>query len=42
MSQIKNPYLVGNFAPVTREVTAFDLKVTGEIPKELEGRRKRA
>ena len=31
-------YLSGNFAPVQEEVTAFDLKVTGEIPKELSGR----
>ncbi len=35
---IENPYLSGNFAPVKEEVTAFDLKVTGEIPRELEGR----
>jgi carotenoid cleavage dioxygenase len=34
----KNPYLSGNFAPVEEELTAFDLDVTGEIPKELEGR----
>ena len=33
-----NPYLEGNFAPVTEEVTAFDLRVTGEIPRELSGR----
>lgn len=33
-----NPYLAGNLAPVEREVTAFDLPVTGEIPAELEGR----
>ena len=33
-----NPYLAGNMAPVTDEVTAFDLEVTGEIPVELEGR----
>jgi carotenoid cleavage dioxygenase len=31
-------YLTGNFAPVTEEVTAFDLPVTGTIPPELEGR----
>jgi len=24
----ENPYLAGNFAPVTEEVTAFDLPVT--------------
>jgi carotenoid cleavage dioxygenase len=33
-----NPYLSGNFAPVADEVTAFDLRVTGEIPRELRGR----
>ena len=33
-----NPYLVGNFAPVTEEVTAFDLPVEGTIPPELRGR----
>jgi carotenoid cleavage dioxygenase len=33
-----SPYLEGNFAPVTEEVTAFDLRVTGEIPRELDGR----
>lgn len=33
-----NPYLVGNYAPVIEEVTAFDLEVIGELPEELEGR----
>ena len=35
-----NPYLEGNYAPVTREVTAEagDLKVTGHVPEELNGR----
>ena len=33
-----NSYLVGNFAPVTVETTAFDLPVTGTIPRELDGR----
>ena len=33
-----NPYLMGNFAPVLTETTAFDLPVEGEIPLELEGR----
>ena len=32
-----NPYLAGNFAPVADEVTAFDLPVTGTIPRELAG-----
>ena len=31
-------YLAGNYAPVTEEVTAFDLPVTGELPAELSGR----
>lgn len=33
-----NPYLSGNFAPVADEITATDLAVTGEIPRELNGR----
>lgn len=32
------PYMAGNYAPVTDEVTATDLPVIGEIPEELEGR----
>ena len=28
----------GGFAPVTEEITAFDLPVTGRIPSELNGR----
>jgi carotenoid cleavage dioxygenase-like enzyme len=32
------PYLDGNFAPVTEEVTSLDLAVTGTIPPELVGR----
>lgn len=39
MTTIENPYLQqGNFAPVTEEVTAFDLPVTGSLPAELDGR----
>jgi carotenoid cleavage dioxygenase-like enzyme len=34
----ENPYLRGNFAPVTEEVSAFDLPVSGCIPPDLEGR----
>jgi carotenoid cleavage dioxygenase len=34
----ENPYLSGNFAPVEGELTAFDLPVTGQIPRELAGR----
>src|SRR5215470_11736216 len=33
-----NAYLSGNFAPMTSETTAFDLKVRGRIPEELRGR----
>lgn len=33
-----NMYLEGNYAPVTDEVTAFDLPVIGELPNELNGR----
>jgi len=33
-----NPYLIGNYAPVAEEVTAFDLSVIGELPTELNGR----
>lgn len=33
-----NPYLAGNFAPVEDQLTALDLEVTGEIPRELNGR----
>ncbi|HEY2814466.1 MAG TPA: carotenoid oxygenase family protein [Acidimicrobiales bacterium] len=33
-----NRYLEGNYAPVTQEVTATDLPVTGNLPDWLEGR----
>src|SRR5215204_3222615 len=32
-----NPYLAGNYGPVTEEVTATDLEVTGTLPVELDG-----
>ncbi|MFJ1923838.1 MULTISPECIES: carotenoid oxygenase family protein [unclassified Streptomyces] len=32
------PFLEGAFAPVAEEQTAFDLPVTGRIPRELNGR----
>jgi carotenoid cleavage oxygenase len=35
---IENQYLSGNFGPVTQEVTAFDLPITGSLPPELDGR----
>lgn len=34
----ENPFLSGNFGPVEGEHTDIDLKVTGEVPRELEGR----
>jgi carotenoid cleavage dioxygenase len=34
----ENQFLSGNFAPVTEELTSFDLDVAGEIPKQLAGR----
>jgi carotenoid cleavage dioxygenase-like enzyme len=35
----RNPFwLTGNYAPVKDETTAYDLKVTGSIPPELDGR----
>ena len=33
-----NPYLAGNFAPLDDEISADELSVTGEIPRELSGR----
>ena len=33
-----NPYLNGNYAPVSEEITALDLDVTGTIPDYLDGR----
>lgn len=32
-----NPYLLGVFAPVRTEITADDLQVIGEIPRDLNG-----
>ena len=32
-----NPHLQGNNAPVYEEITADDLEVIGEIPKDLNG-----
>ncbi|MGA7054635.1 MAG: carotenoid oxygenase family protein [Mycobacterium sp.] len=34
----QNPYLSGFLAPVSAEVTATDLEVTGHIPEHLDGR----
>src|ERR1700731_617724 len=33
----ENPFLRGIFAPISTEITADDLKVIGEIPKDLDG-----
>ena len=33
----QNPFLSGPFAPVEQEITAFDLPVTGTLPRELSG-----
>lgn len=33
----ENPYLLGIYAPVREEITAGDLRVDGEIPKDLNG-----
>jgi carotenoid cleavage dioxygenase len=35
---VVNPYLVGNYAPVTTEETVTDLPVTGTLPSVLNGR----
>lgn len=33
-----SPYVTDNYAPVAKELTATDLEVIGELPKQLEGR----
>ncbi len=35
---MSNPFLEQNLAPVTEELTAYDLKVTGQLPEQLTGR----
>ncbi len=37
-NEFGNPFLEGNLAPVTEETTVFDLKITGTLPPELDGR----
>ncbi|NEQ38261.1 MAG: 9-cis-epoxycarotenoid dioxygenase [Okeania sp. SIO3I5] len=32
-----NPYLMGNFAPVSKEITADNLEIKGELPRDLSG-----
>ncbi len=34
---LKNPYLEGLYSPVDQEISASDLKVIGEIPRDLRG-----
>jgi carotenoid cleavage dioxygenase len=34
----RSPFLQGPYAPVTEEITAFDLPVTGRLPAGLDGR----
>ncbi len=38
VQSLGNRYLSGNYRPVTEEVTAVDLPMTGTLPTELEGR----
>jgi carotenoid cleavage dioxygenase len=35
--ETQNPYIMGAFGPVDREIVAHDLKVIGEIPKDIHG-----
>ncbi len=35
---VRSRFLEGSFGPVTEEITAFDLPVTGSVPAELNGR----
>jgi carotenoid cleavage dioxygenase len=37
MTTTTPPHLLGNYAPVTDELTAYDLPVTGSVPPELTG-----
>ena len=37
ISTKKNYYLQGNYAPVNNIISETDLKVTGQIPKDLSG-----
>jgi len=36
-TSVTNPFLLGNFAPVSKEITAEKLTVIGELPPELKG-----
>jgi carotenoid cleavage dioxygenase len=33
----ENPFLAGIYAPISTEITADDLTVIGEIPRDLDG-----
>ena len=35
--EARSPYLEGNYAPVQTEITASDLKVSGQLPQDLAG-----
>jgi carotenoid cleavage oxygenase len=37
MTLTDNPFLMGNYGPVDREVTTGDLPVDGQLPRELDG-----
>ena len=37
MKSSANPFLSGNLAPVTEEVTETNLRVTGTLPRQLDG-----
>ena len=32
-----NPYLMSNFAPVSKEITTNNLEIKGELPRDLSG-----
>ena len=38
LAPVENPYLSGNHGPVDVETTAYDLQITGALPRELDGR----
>ena len=37
-ASLQNPYLTGVHTPMTEEITLEDLRVTGSIPAQLDGR----
>ena len=38
MTLTENPFLTGNYGPVATETTATDLRIEGQLPRELHGR----